>query len=311
VAAPKTATTFVVGRTTVDFTGVAGGLPAGVDVGAFVEVKGTLQASDNVLLATFVQLEDATGGQPSGDKAEVEGYVNRVVPPNASFELIGPNGIQTVTWTAGTTAFTGGTGADLGAGVKVEVEGTRKVGGAIAATKIAIRRASNIKFETTVTSPQPSSLTLFGITVAVNFLTQYEDDSDVGLRTFGQANILAGDSLSVSAYFDNTTVPASIVATRVERIDSITFDRHILQGPVGAKANPTLTILGVTVTTTANGTTFLQADETSFPGAGPVERQNAFFDAVTPGQTTVKVRGQFASGGIVADEVEIEPADDN
>ena len=164
-------------------------------------------------------LEDATGGQPSGDRAEVEGYVNRVVTPNASFELIGPNGVQTVTWTAGTTAFTGGTGADIRAGVMIEVEGTRKVGGALAATKIAIRRASNVLFETTVTNPQPSSLTLFGVTVAVNSLTQYEDSSGVNLKTFGQANILAGDSLVVSAFLDNSTV------SRVDRRDAGGADR--------------------------------------------------------------------------------------
>ena len=136
VAGTPTAATFVIGRKTVDFSGAPGGLPVGVVSGSFMEVKGKLRVSDNTLLATSVQLEDATGGQPSGDRAEVEGYVNRVLTANASFELIGPNGVQTVTWTAGTTAFAGGTGADIHAGVKVEVEGTRKVGGALAATKI-------------------------------------------------------------------------------------------------------------------------------------------------------------------------------
>jgi hypothetical protein len=280
--------------------------------GSFVEVKGTSSASDNILLASSVKLEDATGGQPSGDRAEVDGYVNGVLTANASFELIGPNGVQTVTWSAGTTAFAGGTGADIRAGVKVEVEGTRKDDRALAATKIAIRRASNIRFETRVTTPQPTSITLFGLTVAVNNLTQYKDGSSINLKTFGQANILAGDTLVVSAFLDNTTAPASIVATRVERTDPITFDRHILQGPVeDPTENPTLTILGVTVTTTANGTTFLQADETPFPGATVVERQNAFFNAVPPGQTIVKARGQIASGGIFATEVQIEPTIDN
>ncbi len=307
------AKTFSIGRKTVDFSGVQGGLPSGVIAGSFVEVKGAVRVSDNVLVATSVKLEDATGGQPSGDRAEIEGYVNRVLTGNASFELLGPNGVQTVTWTTATTTFTGGTGADIVAGVKVEVEGTRKADGALAATKIAIRRASNILLQTTVTNPQPSSLTLFGVTVAVNSLTQYKDSSGVGLKTFGQANILAGESLVVSAYRDNTTTPASTVATRVERIDPIAFDRHILQGPaVGdSNTNPTLTILGVTVTTTAGGTTFLQADETPFPEAAGVERQNAFFAAVISGQTIVKARGQFASGGILANEVQIEPTIDN
>ena len=307
------ARTFSIGRKTVDYD-VLGTIPAGVDNGSFVEAKGMLRVSDNAFVAASVKLEDATGGQPSGSRAEVEGYVNRVVTPNASFELIGPNGLQTVTWTTGTTTFIGGTGADIGAGVKVEVEGTRKVGGALAATKIEIRRASDIKFETTVTNPQPSSLTLFGVTVKVNVLTQYEDrrDDDKLFTQSGPHGIQVEDSLEVSAFLDNTTVPASIVATRVERIDAIAIERQILQGPVGnPTANPTLTILGVTVTTTATGTTFLQADETPFPGATPVDRQIAFFNAVTPGQTIVKARGQFNLGGILANEVQIEPTIDN
>jgi Domain of unknown function (DUF5666) len=303
--------TFFIGRKAVDYI-APGSIPAGVGNGSFVEAKGTLRPLDNVLDATSVKLEDATGGQPSGSRTEVEGYIHRVLAPNASFELLGPNGIQTVTWTTGTTSFRDGTPAEVRVGVKVEVEGVRKADQTLAATKIEIRRASNIKFETTVTNPQPSSLTLFGVQVKVNALTQYEDDSSIHLKTFGQANILPGDSLEVSAFIDNTTVPASIVATRVERVDAIPVDQHTLQGPVGnATANPMLILLGVTVTTTATGTTFLQADETPFPGATPVDQQNAFFDALTQGQTIVKARGQFASGGILANEVEIEPANDD
>jgi len=310
LAGPPTATTFVVGRKTVDFTGVP--LPAGVSVGKFVEVKGSLNPVDNVLLATSVKLEDATGGQPSGSRAEVEGYVNRVLTPNASFEMIGPNGIQTVTWTTGTTAFTGGTGADIRAGVKVEVEGTRKVGGALAATKIEIRRASNIKFETTVINPQPSTLTLFGKTVTVNALTQYKDSRSINpLKTFGQANILPGDTLEVSAFLDNTTGPASIIATRVERIDPFTQnDRHILQGPVESflQGGPDLFILGIDVLGAVVPAVFLNTDETTMT-------QAQFFQVLednrVAGKTTiVKARGT-SSNPMSANEVQIEPTVDN
>ncbi len=310
---------FSIGRKTVDYNAL-GSIPAGVGNGSFVEAKGTLRASDNALVATLVKLEDATGGQPSGGRAEVEGYVNRVVTPtpNASFELIGPNGVQTVTWTTGTTAFTGGTGADIRAGVKVEVEGTRKVGGALAATKIAIRRASNVRMESTVTSVTATSLTIFGKTVAVNALTQYEDSSSVNLKTFGQTDIRVGNTLEVSAFLDNSTVPASIVATRVERIDAIDPDRHILQGPVDFidPGGQSLTILGVSgiqgipgitvITFPPPGTTFLRADETEFATQGD------FFAAIAIGDI-VKARGNQASPGVSmnANEVEIEPTIDN
>ena len=303
VAGPPTATTFVIGRKTVDYSGAPGGLPAGVIAGSFVEVKGTLGALDNALVATLVKLEDATGGQPFGSRAEVEGYVNRVVTPDTSFEMIGPNGIQTVTWT-GTTPITGGTGADIRAGVKVEVEGTRKVGGALAAMKIEIRRANNVRMESKATSVTAVSLTVFGKTVKVNALTQYKDSSSINLRTFGQANILVGDSLEVSAFLDNTTVPPSIVATRVERIGALAVDRRILQGPADSflPGGPDLFILGIDV---LGGTAvFLSTDETPLT-------QAQFFQVLADNQaagktTIVKARGTD-SNPMSANELQIEP----
>ena len=301
-----TAKTFSIGRKTVNYNAL-GSIPAGVNNGSFVDAEGTLRVADNVLVATSVKLEDATGGQPPGSKAEVEGYVNRVVTPNSSFEMIGPNGIQTVTWTSGTTAFTGGTGADIRAGIKIEVEGTRKAGGSLAATKIEIRQASNVRMESSVTAVTASSLTIFGKTVTVNALTQYKDSSSSNVKTFGQASILVGNTLDVSAFLDNSTVPASIVATRVERIDAIASDRHTLQGPVDSALSPNLVILGITVVTLPPpGTNFLRADETGFA------TQADFFAAVAVGDI-VKARGNQATPISImnANEVQIEPTIDN
>ena len=307
VAGPPTAATFVIGRKTVDYSGAPGGLPAGVIAGSFVEVQGTLGPLDNALAATLVKLVDATGGQPSGSRAEVEGYVNRVVTPDTSFEMIGPNGFQTVTWT-GTTPITGGTGADIRAGVKVEVEGTRKVGGALAATKIEIRRANNVRMESKATSVTAVSLTVFGKTVKVNALTRYKDSSSIHLRTFGKANILVGDSLEVSAFLDNTTVPASIVATRVERIGALAADRRILQGPADSflPGGPDLLILGIDVL--GGISAFLSTDETPLT-------QAQFFQVLADNQaagktTIVKARGAD-SNPMSANELQIEPTIDN
>ena len=302
------ARTFSIGGKTVDYNDL-GTIPAGVDNGSFVEAEGTLRVWDNALVAASVKPEDATGGQPSGSRAEVEGYVNRVITQAAgsgSFELIGPNGVQTVTWTSGTTTPEGGTLSDILAGVKVEVEGVRKAGGALAATKIEIRRASNIKFETTVADPQPSSFRLFGIQVKVNALTQYEDsrDGDKFFTQTGLHGIQVGDTLEVSAYLDNA---ASIVATRVERIDAIASDRHILQGPVDSIVAPSLTILGINVNTfPPPQTRFLRADESEFATQGD------FFVAIAIGDI-VKARGNQGSPlqSVNANEVQIEPTIDN
>ena len=147
VAGPPTATTFVIGRKTVDYTGLTGGVvPAGVIAGSFVEVKGTLRVSDNVLVATVgetggrdrrpaVRQQGGSGGvrQPGGD-AERELRDDRPErDPDRDMDH-GDDGV-----------YRGHAERTSGAGVKVEVEGTRKVGGALAATKIEIRRASNIR----------------------------------------------------------------------------------------------------------------------------------------------------------------------
>ncbi|GAB4246286.1 MAG: hypothetical protein OHK0028_24060 [Deltaproteobacteria bacterium] len=308
--------TFSVGRQSVNYSG-AGSVPAGLDNGAFVEVKGTLRVSDNVLAADSVRIEDATGGQPSGGKAEVEGYVNREMTPGASFELIGPNGVQAVTWTSGTTIFDGGTAADIRAGAKVEVEGIRKPDKSLAATKIEIRRASNVRIESTVTGATAASITIFGKTVTVNALTQYKDSSGAGLKTFGQADIAVNDNVRVAAFVDNTASPPAIVATRVERIGSIAIDRHILQGPVDFidPGGSSLRILGargipggfgITVVTSPGTTKFLRADGSEFA------TQAEFFAAIAPGDI-VKARGNQASPGVDmnANEVQIEPAIDD
>jgi hypothetical protein len=310
------ARTFSIGRKTVDYNAL-GSIPAGVDNGSFIEAKGTLRPSDNVLVAVSVKFEDATGGQPSGNRAEVDGYVKREVTPSASFELIGPNGVQTVTWTTGTTAFTGGTGADIRAGAKVVVEGTRKVGGDLAATKIAIRRASNVRMESFATSVTTVSLTVFGKTVKVNELTQYKDSLD-NLKTFGRTNIAVNDTLNISAFLDNSAVPASIVATRVERIAAIGTTDHILQGPVAFidPGGQSMTVLGtpgiqgppgITVDTfPPPQTLFLRADGTEFATQGD------FFAAIAVGGI-VKARGNQGSPlqNMNAVEVRIQPTIDN
>jgi hypothetical protein len=316
VTGPITATTFAVGRKTVDYSGVAGGLPAGVAAGSFVEVKGTLRAADNVLVASGVRLEDATGGQPSGALAEVEGFIIPAIVQaggSGSFALLGPIGVQTVTWTAGTTAFQGGAQADILAGVKVEVEGVRKADRSLAATRISFRRANNIRLESVATSVTAVSLALFGKTVKVNGLTQYEDSRD-GLKTFGQANIAVNDTLKVSAFLDASTSPASIVAARVERIAAIDPDRHILQGPVDSSipGGPNLVILGdLTVLTSPGATVFLDAE-------GGAMSQAAFFQVLeddrSAGRTSVvRARGNAPTPTVVmmANEVRIEPTGAN
>ena len=291
--------------------------PAGLANGLFVEAKGTFRISDNTLLATGVTIEDPTAGQGAGDLVKAEGYVNRIIAAGAQFELVSADGSQKVNWSASTTAFKDGSTADILAGARVEVEGKRNLDKTVAAKEISFRKPSNIRMDTTVTVPAspPNSLTLFGKTVLVNSLTQYKDSAgSFPLRTFGLGNIATGDTLRISAFVDNSSGSARVVASRVERIDPFASDRNILQGTVESRSGgATLTILGITVLTFPGTTEFLQVDGTPFPGATANDRQANFFAAITDGQTVVRARGTAGSPttAMTANEVRIEPASRN
>jgi len=304
--------TFTLGTSTVSYVV----RPAGLGDGVFVEVKGTFRTTDNTVLATTVTVEDPTTGREAGDLVKAEGFVNRIVTAGAQFELVGADGLQRINWSTDTVTFKDGTAADLLVGARVVVEGKRNLDKTVAAKKITFRKPGDLRMDTTVTVPSSpaNSLELFGKTVIVNPLTQYEDSRD-GLRTFGLANILTGDTLRVSAFQDAGTGTDRIVATRVERIDAFpTNDLHVLQGMVEVTTGGgSFTILGINVQTLPGSTEFLQADGTPFPGATPNDRQANFFAAVIEGWTVVKARGTAGSSTTLMDanEVQIQPATGN
>ena len=304
--------TFTLGTSSVSYID----RPEGLGNGVFIEAKGTFRTTDNTVSATTVTVEDPAAGQEAGDLVKAEGYVRRIVTAGAQFELAGADGLQLIHWSTGSVAFRDGAAANLLVGARVDVEGKRNLDKTVAAKEISFRNPSNIRMDTTVPVPAspPNSLRLFGKTVIVNSLTQFKDSRD-GLSTFGLANILAGDTLKVSAFLDNSTVSDRIVASRVERIAAFpTSDRHVLQGKVEAKSGGAfVTILGITCQTFPGTTEFLQSDGTPFPGATSNDRQANFFAAVIEGQTVVKARGTAGSPSLLmtANEVKIEPTIDN
>jgi hypothetical protein len=302
-------TSMTIGGQSIDLNGFAA--PA---LNAFVEVMGTYRASDGALVAAQpVRTEDPSGGQNPGDFTDAEGFVKQVLSVTGAsgrFELIGPNGLQVVNWSGANTAFKDGVSGDLAAGVGVEVEGTRNADKSVAATRISFRRPKDVRMDTTVTVPGiPDALTLFGKTVFVNSLTQYKDNRDED-PAFRLASIATGDTLRVAAFLDTTSTGTTrIVATRVERIDAIATDRHILQAPVDSflPGGPNLVILGnLTVLAFDGATTFRDAEER------PLD-QAMFFQLLeadrSAGRTTVvKVRGNAFSPAVAvtANEAQIE-----
>ncbi|MGQ0430764.1 MAG: DUF5666 domain-containing protein, partial [Gammaproteobacteria bacterium] len=199
--------------------------------GQAVEAKGAALNAGGALIATRVEFEGPQLNVPAGDRVEIEGFITRFASAQ-DFDVAG-----TSVTTSATTVFEGGTAADLGLNVKVEVEGSMTAAGAIAASKVSIRRATAVRATALVDSVNAAgnSLVLLGITVRIDALTRLEDKSAADVRPLTINALNAGDYLEVRG----SELPAGsggILAAIVEREDPDT--ETILQGFVTSVANP-------------------------------------------------------------------------
>jgi len=133
-----------------------------------------------------------------------------------------------------------------------------------------------------------------GFSVSTDALTRFEDKSSADVRPLTISDINAGDYLEVRGG-EFPAGSGQILATIIERDD--VDSRTILQGFVTNVADPTLTIMGVTIET--NGAIFRDVDDSILtPGE--------FFNLVDV-NSLVKVRGTESSATtITATEVELE-----
>jgi hypothetical protein len=308
-----TATTFQLALTPggAPFLTVNAGSFAVPAAGAFVEVKGaavTPGTPPSITLARAVEVEDRFSGA-SGNRSEVEGIV--VSGTLAEF-VVGSTTVRT----SGSTTYTGipeeSTAAEQFAiGVKVEAEGSFDAAGVLVASKVKFKDGARIGGVVSGPSgslPGAGSFALLGLTVAHDAATRVEVEPGAAL---------AGGSAEVRGYRRaNGTIYAQEI--RVREAGGGGGDRPFLQGLVEAAASPGLTIMGIQVTTSGasgdSGTEFQGEDEAPFVtanGTGPAA-QAAFFAAVTPGRTIVKVKwdGQTSPVTEVVREAEIEAEDD-
>jgi hypothetical protein len=266
-------------------------LPAGIQDGSFVEVRSASKPVTGALLATAVELEDASNGVEN-DQAEVEGIVTS--GDAMAFSI----GSQPVT-TSATTLWENGLPEELLPGVKVEAEGTLDVQGVLSARKVSFR--SNVRLQgapssAVETSPGVGTFQVLGLTVRVDSLTEWKSSGKGGGLSLSS---LGTTPVQVRGY--RARNGTNVIATRVE---SRNDDRIVLQGPASSKdaAAGTLAILGLTVQ--PNGST-------SFRGMdGSSTSSSSFFDAVTVDATVVKARGKDAAAlsgtTLTAEEMEIE-----
>ncbi len=287
------ALTFSLGALLVDYSGATlDDFPGGqIGEGDFVEAKGTSLGGAGELLATKVEFENAVPGVEDGDFFEIEGFITRFVS-ETDFDVAG----QPVTTTAN-TVYEGGTAADLGLNIKVEVEGDVDANGVLVAEEVDIRRAKAVRATATLDSVDAadSSVVMLGITVRVDALTRIEDKSSADVDPLTLADVNAGDYVEVRG----DEFPAGsgeILATIFEREEPDT--ETILQGFVESSSDPSFTILGVTIET-GGGTVFRDVNDN-------VISSTEFFNQLQDGDL-VKAEGTESSAMVItADEVEFE-----
>jgi len=261
--------------------------------GDFVEAKGMSIGGADELTATIVELKSRVPGTEDGDRLEIEGFITRFVSAT-DFDVDG----MPVT-TNGATVFTGGVAGDLGLNVKVEVEGDVDANGLLTAEKVDIRRPKIIRIVADVDSVDAANNTLvmLGITVSVDSLTRLEDKRSGASGQLNLADIVPTDYVEARGAVDpNATVPA-MLASVLEVDDADT--RVIFHGHVETVGASSYTVLGVTINTDAQTTTFRDEFDVQITAA-------EFFARVAP-DSLVKARGEEVPGTtLTADEVQFE-----
>jgi len=277
-----------IGAITVHWLAVPDGTPA---VGDYIKVEGSYSNT------TPNRIDDATVRDArrgieldadEEDEAELEGVVTSLTSPD-EFEV---NGQPVVTAPDVTYEPAG---LVLAVGGRVEVEGTINALGILVADSIEARDEGDIEIEANVENidADNQSVTVLGIEVFTNDLTQFDDDSDLELQYFDFADIGIGDHLVIRALEDSIT--DQVRATRVERQNATS--EIALEGTVESKTDPsTITILGVDIDV-ASPTITSRQDENDAELTS-----TAFYDAVTVDQTVVGVSGD--AGGWTDLEIE-------
>jgi len=244
------------------------------------------------MTATRVTVEDPIVGAVAGTKIEVEGFVTAFT----SATVFRVNDGQAVTTTA-QTVFENGTVTDLAPNTRVEVEGQLDTNGTLVAEKISFRRRNggSVRIEADVEAVTTTTVTLLGLVVRVDTLTQFKDDMG-GERKFRFDRIRVGDRLEIRGVLD---AQGNIVATRLRRRPPQA--EVVLQGPVDSIAPPNLIIHGVEIRTNA---------DIVFEDFGLKHPTAAQFFAALSSGTLVKVKGVLLRGTPVAIQAtQVELAD--
>jgi hypothetical protein len=270
-------------------TGVV--LPAGVQDGSYVEVRSLGPVSGSAIVAASVSLEDRFGTREG--RFEVEGIVTS---GDSTAFVVDGLGVKT----SASTRWQFGVPADLVPGVKVEAQGHLDAAGALVAEKVSYRAVVRLEgpIESVELDAGAGRIQLLGFDVSVSDLT------DNRLGALG-----VGDVVEVRGYPSRTG--QILLATRIDEGNG--NGRIFLQGVATEEdaSARTLVVLGVPVRAEAGASYHDSRGTSGGNGADDVDiGATAFFAAVDPGRTVVKVRGDspasLDASGFLAEELELE-----
>lgn len=264
--------------------------------GLYVEVSSTSALSNGDLVLDRIQARDRDRDKDqlcdSDCDFELDGYVTLFVSPT-EFEVDG----SPVSTTA-ETVYVNGTVDTLALDVKLAVDGTLDAAGVLIADRIVFHLPSLIEVEADVESVDATNaaVTVLGIVVTTNDSTLFRDHSDAEVLEFGLDDLVAGDRVEVRAYLDSNTV----VATRLERDNP--DDGVTLRALVEAYAQPSVTLLGVTVTSD---------QDTVFQNVAQEIIDIDEFFALVDIDSLVKAEGTYDGTSIMADKLFLRECQDN
>ncbi|MEE4298741.1 MAG: DUF5666 domain-containing protein [Pseudomonadales bacterium] len=236
--------------------------------GQFVEVRADTLDGD-VLQATLVELEDDLPFLDRDDdddddrEFDFEGVITAV---DGDIVTVGSVDLRI----AEDADFEDGSREDLVVGARAEFEGDISAEGELIADEVDFDEEVDSEFEGLVDAIdlENGTFTLLGITVTITASTQFEDDSDLDLRTFSLADLVVGDFVEVRGVL----VDGTLEAARVERDDdeddsddSADDDAPIeVEGPLDALSMASITVNGVVFAIDAETDFELDDEEVDF-----------------------------------------------
>jgi hypothetical protein len=237
-----------------------------------VEVKGLPGSLDDsvtppVLGASKVEYRGGVLDGTAGDHYEVEGFISDFASTTQFNVRAGSLAIAVTTTSS--TVYEGGSAADLGNNLKVEVEGELDSNNNLLATKIEIKTSTNVRVVGLVDAVSATNNTVTILSITVNTsttTTRFEDKTDARIEPFRIGDIRVGDYIEARG---QELPPGEITAFLIERDDpdadtelrgfvepaSVVIDEN------DPAYRDSFRILGVTIDATAGGISYRDTND--------------------------------------------------